>query len=139
MGSGADGLSKIEIPARNVPAWQLLAVLACYFNSLSGAFQFDDYNVIVDNPRVHSWDAWLAGLSHGIRPLLKFSYTLDWTLGLGAAGFHLTNLLIHLGNAYLVYLLAGKFVRRRSNASDCETCHCSLRYCSPCTPSTPKR
>ncbi len=113
MDSGADGLSKIEIPARNVPAWLLLAVLACYFNSLSGAFQFDDYNVIVDNPRVHSWDAWLGGLSHGIRPLLKFSYTLDWTLGLGAVGFHLTNLLIHLADAYLVYLLAGKFVRRQ--------------------------
>jgi hypothetical protein len=98
---------------RAVLAWLALAVAACYFNALSGAFQFDDYNVIVDNPQVHSWDAWMAGLGHGIRPLLKFSYTLDWMLGLGAPGFHLTNLLLHLANAYLVYLLAGEFVQRQ--------------------------
>lgn len=92
------------------PVWLALAVLVCYLNAVSGAFQFDDYNVIVDNPPIQSWGAWLAGLGHGIRPLLKFSYTLDWTLGLGVTGFHLTNLVIHLGNAYLVYLLSGEFV-----------------------------
>lgn len=98
---------------RAVLAWLALTVLACYLNAFSGDFQFDDYNVIVDNLHTHSWDAWSAGLSHGIRPLLKFSYTLDWTLGLGLAGFHLSNLLIHLGNTYLVYLLASAFVRHQ--------------------------
>jgi hypothetical protein len=99
-----------------VPVWLALAVLACYLNAFSGAFQFDDYHVIVNNPLVHSWGAWQSGLGHGIRPLLKFSYTLDWTLGLGVTGFHLTNLLIHLGNAYLVYRLAGEFVSRQLQA-----------------------
>ena len=96
---------------RGVLAWLALLVFACYFNALFGAFQFDDYKVIVDYPGVHSWDAWRDKLGHGIRPLLKFSYTLNWTSGLGVAGFHLTNLLIHLCNAYLVYRLAGEFVR----------------------------
>lgn len=99
---------------RAVLAWLALAVLACYFNAFSGDFQFDDYKVIVNNPRVHSWDEWLAGLGHGIRPLLKFIYTLDWTLGLGVAGFHLTNLLIHFANAYLVYRLAAEFVHHQA-------------------------
>lgn len=90
-----------------------LATFICYLNAFPGDFQFDDYNVIVNNPGAHSWEAWLAGLGHGIRPLLKLSYTLDWTLGLGAAGFHLTNLLIHLGNAYLVYRLCGEYVRHQ--------------------------
>ena len=94
-------------------AWLALTVLACYLNALPGDFQFDDYKVIVDNPRVHSWSSWMEGLGLGIRPLLKFSYLLNWTSGLGVAGFHLTNLLIHLCNAYLVYRLASEFVNQQ--------------------------
>jgi hypothetical protein len=97
--------------------WLALAVVLCYANALGGDFQFDDYNVIVNNPQVHSWSNWFEGLPHGIRPLLKFSYTLDWTMGAGAIGFHLSNLLIHLVNAYLVYLLAHEFVRQQWRAS----------------------
>jgi hypothetical protein len=97
-------------------AWLALVVLICYANSLYGEFQFDDYNVIVNNPRVHSWASWLEGLTLGIRPLLKASYTLNWTLGTGVFGFHLSNLLIHLANTYLVYLLAREFVRRQWQA-----------------------
>ena len=95
---------------RGVMACLALAVIVSYFNALSGDFQFDDYKVIVDNPSVHSWEAWFAGLGHGIRPLLKFSYTLDWTMGLGVTGFHITNLLIHLANAWLVFRLSEIFI-----------------------------
>lgn len=100
-----------------VLAWLTLAVLLCYANSLNAAFQFDDYNVIVNNPRVHSWAGWLEGLTLGIRPLLKASYTLNWTMGSGVFVFHLTNLLIHLANTYLVYLLATEFVRAQWQAA----------------------
>ena len=85
-------------------------VFAAYFNSFSGVFQFDDYNVIVGDPVVHSWNAWIANLGHGIRPLLKFSYMLNWISGLGITGFHLVNMFIHLCNAGLVFLLARHFV-----------------------------
>ncbi len=88
----------------------LFAVCLAYANALWGVFQFDDYNVIVNNPRIHSWAAWWADTGHGIRPLLKFTYTLDWTLGLGAPGFHLTNIFIHLCNVYLVWALSRRFV-----------------------------
>ncbi len=87
-----------------------LAVFISYANALTGDFQFDDYNVIVNEVQVHSWSAWYDHLGNGIRPLLKFSYTLNWTMGMGVAGFHLTNLLIHLANAWLVYRLAQEFV-----------------------------
>ena len=89
--------------------WLLLAACLAYGNVIVTPFQFDDYNVIVHFPGVQSWEAWQQGLSHGIRPLLKASYTLDWTLGLGAAGFHLSNLLIHLLNSWLVYRLSRHF------------------------------
>lgn len=87
----------------------ICAVFLAYTNSFRGAFQFDDYNVIVNNPRVHTWHAWWLDLQQGIRPLLKLTYTADWTLGLGVAWFHLTNVLIHLCNTWLVWLLSRHF------------------------------
>ncbi|MFA7400299.1 MAG: hypothetical protein WCZ98_07450, partial [Sideroxydans sp.] len=80
--------------------WLALAVAIGYANALTGSFQFDDFNVIVNEEQVHSWANWYAALGNGIRPLLKLSYTANWTMGLGVLGFHLTNLLIHLLNAY---------------------------------------
>ena len=97
----------------SVLLWLTLAVCLCYANVLNGAFQFDDYNVIVNEEHVHSWAGWLAGLGSGIRPLLKLSYTLNWTLDTGTIGFHLANMLIHLANAFLVYRLAGAYARQQ--------------------------
>jgi hypothetical protein len=93
--------------------WLTLAVGLAYANVLGSPFQFDDYNVIVNEEQVHTWSNWFASLGNGIRPLLKFSYTLNWTLNTGVTGFHLVNLLIHLINAYLVYGLAQAFIRQQ--------------------------
>lgn len=84
------------------------AVAVVYLNSFRGVFQFDDYNVIVDNGGVHAWGAWLAGLPRGIRPLLKFTYTLNWTSGLGLFGFHLVNVGLHAANAVMLFFLASR-------------------------------
>ncbi len=84
------------------------AVVAVYLNSFRGVFQFDDYNVIVDHVGVHSWGAFLAGLPRGIRPLLKFTYTLNWTSGLGLFGFHLVNVALHAANAVMLFFLASR-------------------------------
>ncbi len=83
------------------------AVLA-YLNSFQGAFQLDDYKVVLSDPAVRSWAGWWSDLGRGIRPLLKLSYALNWATGLGLFGFHLANLLIHLGNSILVLLLVRK-------------------------------
>ena len=87
----------------------LLALLA-YWNAFAGAFQFDDFNVIVDNPAVASVAAWWHSMP-GIRPLLKLSYALNRAAAGGDSagalfGFHLVNLLIHIGNAWLIYAIA---------------------------------
>jgi protein O-mannosyl-transferase len=89
-----------------VPFALFLAVLAAYANTLHGAFQFDDYNVIVNSGAVHSWAAWYADLGHGLRPLLKLSYTLNWVSGLDVLGFHLFNICVHFLNVLLIYALA---------------------------------
>jgi protein O-mannosyl-transferase len=83
-------------------------VVVFYLNSFRGVFQFDDYNVIVDNVGVHTWGAYLAGLPRGIRPLLKFTYTWNWTSGLGLFGFHLVNVALHAANAVLLFFLASR-------------------------------
>lgn len=94
--------------ARTRKPYLLLAAAAVlpYLNALRGAFQFDDYNVIVDNPAVQSWAAFLADAGQGIRPVLKLSYTLNWLADPGPVGFHLFNVAIHAANTLLVYLLA---------------------------------
>jgi tetratricopeptide (TPR) repeat protein len=84
------------------------AAVFAYLNSFQGAFQLDDYKVVLSDPAVRSWGGWWSDLGRGIRPLLKLSYALNWATGLGLFGFHLVNLLIHLGNSILVLLLARK-------------------------------
>lgn len=99
-------------------AW--LGGLAAYANGLSGAFQFDDYNVIVDTARVHTLPGWWqASLSGGLRPLLNLTYTLNWLAGGGTPLiFHAFNLLIHLVATACVFGLARSFLRRTAPADD---------------------
>ena len=95
------------------PLLLLAAVAAVYCTALRGAFQFDDYAVIVNNPAVHDWAAWFVSMP-GIRPLLKLSYTANWVSGLGLAGFHLFNLTCHAANT----LMALALFRRWTGAAE---------------------
>ena len=83
------------------------AVAAAYANALGAAFQFDDWNVIVHEPKVHGLAAWWASMP-GIRPLLKLSYALNWAVSPSPMGFHLVNVAIHAANGCLVYALLAK-------------------------------
>lgn len=88
--------------------WSLCAVVAlAYTNAMGGVFQFDDFNVIVDLATVHSLQAWWADAGQGIRPLLKLSYTANWTSGWGAPGFHAVNILVHAATVCVVFALSG--------------------------------
>jgi len=78
-----------------------LAVLAAYLHAISASFQFDDWNVIVDNPAVHGWAAWWDRMP-GIRPLLKLTYVASWVSGWGVEGFRTLNIALHLANTALV-------------------------------------
>lgn len=97
---------------RQAAALVALGVAVAYANALGAAFQFDDWNVIVDNARVHAWAAWWAGMP-GIRPLLKATYTANWTSGYGAPGFHAVNVVLHGANA-LMALAIGRQVLGRA-------------------------
>jgi len=90
-----------------------LVVLAAYAASLLAVFQFDDYNVIVQNPAVHSWGALAEELPRGLRPVLKATYAVSWTAGGGAPfAFHAFNVLIHALNAILLYFIGLRLAAR---------------------------
>ena len=75
-GSGGEGLrggAPAWLSGGGTPPSLLGAVAAAWATSFAGTFQFDDWNVIVDEPRVASPAAWWASMP-GIRPLLKLTY-----------------------------------------------------------------
>lgn len=94
-------------PLSLLPALLLGVVCILYWPTTHTPFQFDDYNVIVNNVSVHSLQAWRDSMP-GIRPLLKLSYTLNWIFDKSASGFHLFNLFCHLLNTILVFALLQK-------------------------------
>jgi tetratricopeptide (TPR) repeat protein len=90
----------------------VLAALAAYAGAFHGAFQFDDYNVIVREGAVHSLGAWWQSMP-GIRPLLKLSYALSWSAGGGGtAAFHALNVALHAANVLLVWALLKEIFQR---------------------------
>lgn len=93
-----------EAAAALAAALVLAAGVLAYANAFRGDFQFDDWNVIVQDPRVQSLAAWRDSMP-GIRPLLKLSYALNHASGFGLAGFHVVNLGIHLANGLLLLAL----------------------------------
>ena len=100
-------------------AWLVGSVaLLAYLPSFLGVYQFDDYNVIVGFPAVHSWQGLLEHAGGGVRPLLKASYTFSWTLGLGVLGFQLVNIAVHMVNAVLVYFVARAMCERWAIRAD---------------------
>ncbi|NNL99141.1 MAG: tetratricopeptide repeat protein, partial [Gammaproteobacteria bacterium] len=93
-----------------------------YLPGLSGGFIYDDFPNIVANPALHIDDlapdavvaAALSGHSGFLgRPLASFSFALNHALGgLDPFGYKLANLVIHIINAALVWLLASAVTRR---------------------------
>ena len=87
-----------------------------YWPGLSGGFLFDDYPNIVDNHGVQPHDASIASLvsaalsspsSEFKRPLASLSFAANYLAsGLDPYWMKLTNLVIHLLNGWLVFLLA---------------------------------
>lgn len=99
MPPGADRRARL-----GPPLVVLAAICVAYANALCASFQFDDWDVIVRDPRVQSLGAWWDSMP-GIRPLLKLSYALNHASGLGVVGFHAANVAIHAISGLLVLAL----------------------------------
>lgn len=96
----------------------LVVTAATYRGVITNGFVYDDVVTVVKNPAVRSLahaPEWFFSpfavsrerSSVNIRPTVVASYALDYALwGERGAGFHATNLAIHLAVVVLVYLLA---------------------------------
>jgi len=101
--------------------WLVLLSLLAYIKVLQNGFVWDDQLLITENYSIRQLGLVFAPhAAHAIlkyRPGMELSLALDlkaW--GLNPAGFHLTNLLLHLLNVGLVYLLVLRMPRARSLA-----------------------
>jgi tetratricopeptide (TPR) repeat protein len=105
-----------------------LLTLVCFLPAVSGAFlNWDDNVNFQDNPSFRAGSAWdriWAALTstlfgHYI-PVTRVSWLLNRALGgVSPWGYHLTNVLLHAGNAAMAYLVARRLLEagaRRSRA-----------------------
>jgi len=97
-------LARLRVDASWLMLLPALAIALVWWPTLSASFQFDDWNVIVNDTRVHSLAAWWQSMP-GIRPLLKLTYALNASVALDPWGFRLVNVSIHAINATLVWWL----------------------------------
>lgn len=89
----------------------ILLTFFAYSNVLYGDPQFDDEHYIFEDPLLRSphafrdlniWEAFISG----VRPVTAFTFSLNYYLwGRDTFSYHITNLLIHLINGALVYIL----------------------------------
>ena len=94
------------------PLILLCAVTAAVFaGAFSGGFHYDDSLTILENPHLGRWQIFVAHLDHMVRPVLYATFLLDRSLyGPNPFGYHLLNLLLHLGSGLLVYLILNRAV-----------------------------
>lgn len=101
----------------------LAGVFLFYADSFNNFFVWNDWTLIVENflikdwrnlPEIFTsafWKPLLAEPSQTYRPLVLVSFMLDLALwGLNAWGYHLVNVLLHVFNSMLAYLLMGFYV-----------------------------
>jgi len=89
---------------------------ALYCSAFSGDFHYDDVSAIFDNPHLDRWQTFVGHLNHMVRPALYATFMLDrWLYGANPAGYHLINVLVHLGSGLLLYrILAHAVADERS-------------------------
>ncbi|MBP9854787.1 MAG: tetratricopeptide repeat protein [Candidatus Omnitrophica bacterium] len=97
-------------------AFLILVGFILYIPVLHGPFQFDDYEFIVGNPAIRHIDRWRDIwnlLSQPSRFIAFYSFALNYHFHqLNSFGYHLTNIILHIVNVHLVWLLAHLLFRQ---------------------------
>ncbi|MGK0179214.1 MAG: tetratricopeptide (TPR) repeat protein, partial [Nitrospinales bacterium] len=84
----------------------VLSSTGIYFNSLKGSFQFDDVPLISNQwiGDLESFNQFVKLSSYENRPVLLWTYALNNSLGKNKEfGFHLFNLMLHIGVTLLIF------------------------------------
>jgi len=99
-----------------------LSVLVIYSNIYNSPFVFDDVPRIVENSTIRDLSNFLSpDKLLEPRAIVDFTFALNYRFGkLNVFGYHLVNVLIHILNGFLVYILVSALLKqghRGSNAS----------------------
>jgi len=89
----------------------LIAAFAAviYLPTINYSFHLDDFHYITENPAIKSFLPWEPLTAFPSRAVAFFSFYLNYHItGLAPWGFRLTNILLHLLTAVMVFLLAKK-------------------------------
>ena len=99
--------------------------IGLYANTFGNSFVWDDELLVIRNGYIKDWshfpEIFKINLFHSIsrkgnyyRPLQSLSLLFDYSLwGLRPFGYHLTNVLLHIANAVIIYFLIGMISRSR--------------------------
>ena len=106
-------------PRRSSAGWlavPLLLAAVAYARVLHGEFQLDDFTTLVEGTVVkdlgRAWRSILPGMLGGGRPITDLTFALNHAAGgLDPWGYHLVNLLLHLGVTGLVFLFTRAVLR----------------------------
>jgi protein O-mannosyl-transferase len=98
----------------------VLSSTGIYFNSLKGSFQFDDVPLISNQwiEDLDSFNQFVKISSFENRPVLLWTYALNNSLGKNKEfGFHLLNLILHIGVTLLIFfsVLKTSYFQERFN------------------------
>lgn len=97
----------------------ILTVMACYLSTLNHEFVWDDDANFIENFNYRGLSPshlyWMFTTFHdaNYHPLAWLTLGIDYVLwGMNPAGYHLTNLVLHVLNAVLFYFLIAAFLKR---------------------------
>ena len=123
----------------------LLIASAVYLNALDNGFVYDDTDQVLKNnwikdikfiPEIFSRNVWSFQADHSVtnyyRPMMHLIYMLNYHLfGFAPWGFHLVNILFHVANSVLVFLIMARLAGRQAGrlaSSEGETPSSMLLY-----------
>ncbi len=96
---------------RFIPFVLCTVAVAVYYTAFNGDFHYDDAASILENPHLDRWRTFVGHLDHMVRPVFYATFLIDRSLyGIQPAGYHLLNLLLHLGSGFLVFQILTRAV-----------------------------
>lgn len=108
---------KTNVRAFLAPLAFCAAALIVYAGAFHGDFHYDDSLTILANSHLKNWNTFFSHLDHMVRPVLSATFLIDRSLyGPDPSGYHLLNLLLHLGAGFLIYrIIASAVADERSS------------------------
>lgn len=103
----------------------IVIIFLCFYPVLNNTFVWDDCAYLLENPHYRglkpenlSW-MFTTFIDANYHPLSWISFGMDYTLwGMNPAGYHFTNLMFHVLNTILVFILILKIIDTSKNSGD---------------------